>query len=211
MEGVKRMAIIAKEEAGTAFAPIEAGSYPARCYGVVLIGTSYDEMYKKTQCKVLLQFEFPSETIDAPESEYHGQPYGLSKFYTLSLHEKSNLRADLERWRNKPFTQEELNGFDLKNVIGAPCMIAVTKKDNGKSQISSVSALVKGMKVAPQINPTRYFDFDDMTHFDDLPNGIQDLIKKSDEYRLKFESGSGQAQGMEEPPPTFDESDEIPF
>ena len=205
------MGIIAKEESGTAFAQIDAGTYPARCYGVVLIGTAYDEMYKKVQTTVMLQFEFPSETIDAPESEYHGQPYGLSKFYTLSLHEKSNLRADLERWRNKPFTQEELNGFDLKNVIGVPCMASVIKKDNGKSKISSISAPVKGMAIVPQINPTRYFDLEDFTHFDDLPKGIQDMIKKTDEYRMKFESGSGQAQGMEEPPPTFDPDDEIPF
>ena len=205
------MAIIAKEDSGAGFEQIGAGSYPARCYGVVLIGTSYDDMYKKTQTKVLLQFEFPSETIDAPESEYHGQPYGLSKFYTLSLHEKSILRADLERWRNKPFTAEELEGFDLKNVIGAPCMISVVKKDSGKSKISSVSALVKGMKVAPQINPTRYFDLEDFTHFDDLPKGIQDMIRKSDEYRNQFGEGSPKPQSTEEPDVLFDDEDTIPF
>ena len=207
------MPIIAKEE-NTNFPQLDAGTYPARCYGVVLIGTTFDEMYGKTSTKVLVQFEFPSECIDSPDNpDLHGMPYGLSKFYTLSLHPKSTLRADLERWRNKPFTDEELRGFDLKAVIGAPCMVSVTKTEKGKSKISSMSALPKGMTVAPQVNPVRYFDLEDFTHFDDLPDGLKEMIKKSDEYKLKFNSADGQAQGMEEPPVDFDDDDDqtIPF
>jgi hypothetical protein len=204
------MAIIARE-GGNSFPQLAPGSYPARCYGVILIGTIYDDLYGKSTTKVLVQFEFPSECIDAPDNpDLHGQPYGMSKFYTLSLHEKATLRADLERWRNKPFTKEELAGFDLKNIIGAPCMVAVVKKEDGKSKISSVSALPKGMSVLPQINPVRYFDIEeDASRFDDLPKGIQDMIKKSDEYRNLFGTGSPDGTPAE---PTFDdEEDTIPF
>ena len=80
----------------------------------------------------------------------------------------------------------------------------------GKSIISAVSAPVKGMPIAPQINPSRYFDLEDFTHFEDLPKGIQDMIKKSDEYKAKF-SESGEAQGMEAPPVEFDDPDDLPF
>jgi hypothetical protein len=66
------------------------------------------------------------------------------------------------------------------------------------------------MPIAPQINPSRYFDLEDFTHFEDLPKGIQDMIRKSDEYKLKF-SESGEAQGMEAPPVEFDDGDSIPF
>ena len=204
--------IIAKEGSGANFKQVDAGTYPARCYGVILLGTTYDDLYKKTQTKVMLQFELPTETIDAPDNpELHGQPYGLSKFLTLSLHEKSSLRQDLERWRNKPFTAEELKGFDLKNVIGVPCMLSVIKGENGKSKISSISAPIKGMSLVPQVNPTRYFDMTDFTHFDDLPKGIQDLIKRSDEYRNQFGEGSPQPQGTDESVPTFEGESDIPF
>jgi len=202
--------IIASEGSGTNFKQVEAGTYPARCYGVILLGTTYDEMYKKTQTRVMLQFELPSETIDAPDTDLHGQPYSLSKFVTLSLHEKATLRADLERWRNKPFTQEELKGFDLKNVIGAPCMLSVTVSESGRSKISSISALPKGMSVLPQINPVRYFDLSDFTYWDDLPEGIRKIIKKSDEYRNLF--GDGEPNGSARNDHVdFDDDDTIPF
>ena len=204
------MPIIVKET-GSNFKEIKTGSFPARCYGVILLGTTFDEMYGKKKCQVMIQFEFPSETIDDPSSEYHGQPYSMSRFYNFILSEKSSLRADLERWRNKPFTPEELLGFDLKNIIGVPCMISVVKGNTGKNKIDAVSAPMKDMPIAPQVNPSVYFDLEDFTHFDDLSTGIQNMIKRSDEYKERFNSPSGEAQGMEAPPVEFDVDDSIPF
>ena len=204
------MAIIAKEEGGGNFEQVEAGTYLARAFGVIALGTTYNQKFDKTSYRIVIQFELPTELIDAEGSEHHGMPRGLSKFYTLSLHEKSTLRADLERWRNKPFTAEELEGFDLKNVIGAGCMVSVVHNQSGKANISAISALPKGTSLLPQINPTRYFDLEDFTHFDDIPKGFQKMIKESDEYRNKF--GAGEASGMAptEAPAEVGE-DEIPF
>jgi hypothetical protein len=206
------MPIIARSESKSSIPQIKPGSYPARCYGVVLLGTTYNEMYEKLQEKVLIQFEFPSECIDAPENpDIHGKPYVMSRTYTLSLHEKAALREDLERWRNKPFTAEELLGFDLKHIIGAPCMVAIKKSKTGKSKVDAVSAVPHGMSVAPQVNPTVYFDLDDFTHFDDLYDWIKKEIRASNEYKERFNSADGQAQGMDEPPVDFDEDQDIPF
>jgi len=41
----------------------------------------------------------------------------ISKRYTMSLGEQSTLRKDLESWRGKKFTPEELQGFDLNACI----------------------------------------------------------------------------------------------
>ena len=62
----------------------------------------------------------------------------ISKFYTLSLHEKSNLGQDLVSWRGRPFTETERQGFDITKLIGVTCQLNVMHTDSGKERISSV-------------------------------------------------------------------------
>lgn len=55
-----------------------------------------------------------------------GNHYILASRYNWSLHEKSNLRKDLERLLGKKFTHEELlEGFDLNSIVGMSCNILV--------------------------------------------------------------------------------------
>ena len=85
-----------------------------------------------------------------------GRPFLLTQIYTLSLHEKSNLRKDLESWRGKTFTEEELKGFDLERLINVPALVNVihVKSNDGKtrSRLSSIMGLPKAME-APTIHP----------------------------------------------------------
>ncbi len=86
-----------------------------------------------------------------------GRPYLIKKDYRASLHEKAGLRKDLEAWRGRPFTFDELAGFDLEAVVGAPCMINIVKKLSRKgkefSNIASITPLPKGMN---RIEPRGY-------------------------------------------------------
>jgi hypothetical protein len=52
-----------------------------------------------------------------------GRPFGAFQNYTLSWAPQANLRIDLQAWRGKPFTEEEMRRFDLKTVLGAWCML----------------------------------------------------------------------------------------
>lgn len=59
-----------------------------------------------------------------------GQPYILVKRYTWSLHEKSNLRKDLERFRGHKLEASELKeGVDLEAYIGMSCNILVVHNE----------------------------------------------------------------------------------
>ncbi len=73
----------------------------------------------------------------------------IYKRYTLSLHENASLRKDLENWRGKKFTEEELQGFDLEKLLGVNALITVVHSQgaDGKtySNIAAVSKLMKGM------------------------------------------------------------------
>lgn len=70
---------------------------------------------------------FETDELDPEEI-----PLRVSKRYTLSLSEKSNLRQDLQRWRGKVFDQKELKkGFDLESLLGlnATIYVALREKD----------------------------------------------------------------------------------
>jgi hypothetical protein len=191
------MAIIAESTGGSNYEPLEAGTYAARCYSMVYLGT-LDEKFQgqeKTQKKVRLTFELPTE-LKVFKEEKGEQPCVLSKEFTLSMHEKSGLRKFLQNWRGKAFTEDEAKKFDITVLLGKPCMLSVIHKTsaaNGKTyaEIAGVSTLMKGMAIAEQINPT--FEFSvldwDTEKFEMLPQFLKDKVMKSHEYMAM----SGQA------------------
>jgi hypothetical protein len=136
----------------------------------------------------------------------------VSKRYTLSLDEKATLLKDLVAWRGKEFTQEELDGFSLEVLLGKFCMVSITHSTyDGKeyaniSSISQVPSALKKMGEPQGINETMMFSMDPFNKekFEKLSEGLQNLIKKSAEYRNTFDTPSESA-------PQESELDDIPF
>lgn len=193
------MAINAKSE-GRASAPIlEAGTYHAICVQMVHIGTIKDEYNEgKFKDKIRIAWELPTEKHVYKE-EKGEESRMISKEYTLSLHEKATLRKDLEAWRGKPFTAEQLEGFDVTAIIGAGCMLSVVHKTpvkvggNVYAKISSVAKLMKNTKaIKPTIDEVLFMydqPVDELVEvFKALPTFIQDKIVTSAEWiALKVE------------------------
>jgi hypothetical protein len=179
------MAIIAKKN-GEGFDPVSEGVHVAICYSVVDLGMQYSEMYGKASRKILITHEIPEETITIEGKE---MPRAISKEYTLSLSEKSTLRKDLEAWRGRTFTEAELEGFDLANIIGKGCQIQVIHKESGGktyANIASIMGLPKGMKVGETVNEHIYFDLENpesLSLLGKIPQWVQDKIKKSETYQ----------------------------
>ena len=162
--------IIAKAEGGghKDFDPIPAGVHVAVCYGLFDIGTQKKEWKGevKFQRQVIICWELPDERIDIEkDGKAQNLPRAISNHYTLSLGEKANLRRDLENWRGKPFTDTELSGFSLKNILGKACQLQVVhkpKRDGGVwANISAVMALPKGVKPPEAENPLKLWAIGD--------------------------------------------------
>ena len=183
-------AIIAKALKSTE--PIEAGSYIARCYRMIHIGTAVtpfaneDGTPKKIN-KVLIGFELPTETKVFNE-EKGLQPCVISKEYTLSLHEKSKIRPLIESWRGKKFDDAEIETFDWTKLVGVPCMLSIVHNDKGYAEIAGISKLPKGTECPPQVNASQIVDWEtvklDIIAL--LPKFIQEKMKVTDEYKAKF-------------------------
>lgn len=128
------MAIIAKKPESN-FTPCPEGLHQAICVDVVDLGINKGPYGEKHKVEVRWQTEL--------ENEENMRRYQLRKWYTLSLHEKASLRKDLECWRGRKFTEDELKGFDLEKLIGANCQLQVIHNvtDDGKTY-DNIQAIV---------------------------------------------------------------------
>ena len=198
------MAIIATNEGGSGFEPIEAGTYAARCYSMIHIGT-VSEPYMgqmKDQNKIRITWELPTELKEFKEGE-GDKPYMVSKDYMLSMYEKSNLRKHIDSWRGKPLTDEEAEAFDVTKLLGAECLLSIIHKPSkdGKkvyAEITSVSRLPKGMTCPPQINPSFEFNYDpfDQEKFLSLPEWLRKKMEVTPEYKKAISFTTEQQDAM---------------
>jgi hypothetical protein len=192
----------------------------ARCYRIVDLGTQ-EVTYKgdtKLQHKIMLQFEVHGEDDSGkPLVTDKGEPMSISKNFTLSLGEKATLRADLEAWRGRAFTPEELQGFDIAKLLGVWAMLAVSKDvgQDGKqyTNIKNINPVPKVLKdtVPLGFNKPAIFSINnpDMELFDTFSKSTKAKIEKSPEWQAVVKRGGAPAPvggtGFD------DMEDDIPF
>ena len=213
------MGLVAKDSGD--FVAVPAGMHLARCYRIIDQGTQKSEYMGKEKYlpKVMIQFEIHSEDDKGtPLLTQDGRPLSIAKSFTLTLAEKSTLRKDLQMWRGRDFTAEELRGFELKNVLGAWAMLNVTHTEsNGKTytNIAGVNPVPANMKKAglPNgVNELKIFDIEnpDMELFDSFSENLKKKIESSPEWQ---ESRGSDSQKFSAPKSEGIEGldDDIPF
>ena len=173
-----------KSNGGGDFEQAPLGTHVARCVRLIDIGTQEGEYGSKRQ--VVVSWELCDELMT--QGDFAGQPFLISKYFTQSLNEKSNLRKWLITWRGRDFTPEELEGFDAKNILGVPCLLSIIANEkSGKSMASGAMKLTKGHKAPAQITPTVFFSLEpgefDRSVFDGLSDYYRTMIEASPEYQ----------------------------
>jgi len=151
------MPIIAKAS-GANFTPAPAGAHSAVAVDVVDLGmleVSFGGK-KKTQHKIRIVWQIEEVMAD-------NRPFIVQKRYTLSLHEKAQLRKDLESWRGRPFTDQELEGFDVETVIGVACLLNVIQEKKESSTYANVTSIMKLPKSMTAITARGYVRVCDRT------------------------------------------------
>lgn len=205
------MSLVISEKTGGSFTPLPAGTHLAICNMMVDEGTQYNENFKNFSHKIRVGWEIPGETIEVDGEQ---RPRMISKEYTASLSTKANLRKDLESWRGRAFTPEELKHFDLKSIVGASCMLSVIHTEyNGSTyaKVSGVMAVPRGIPKGSLSEPPTVFEIGDdadFTALKDLPEWLGKIIMNSKEY---METLADPPVLEELPPEEQDELDNIPF
>lgn len=209
------MAIIATTNSKGQSTPIEAGTYVARCYSMIYMGTLTEEFQGqiKHQKKVRVTFELPTE-LKIYKAENGEQPQVIGKEFTLSMHEKGTLRKMLQSWRGKAFTDAEAASFDITKLLGKSCMLSivhkVSKTGNTYAEISTISTMMKGMVCPEQINESFEFNIENFSEdeFNKLPDFLKEKVKSSAEYKTLISKPMAIKQ---EAPVIEDDENEPPF
>ena len=206
---------ISGEGGGGDLPNLQPGIYQGTCYSIVDLGTT-DQEYKGVTSKktrVHLCFEI-THALDPEDNQItmeDGRPFGVFKTYTASLFEAAALRKDLESWRGKSFTEQELKGFDISNLIGCTAKIEVGHtaatefSPGGKPKILALREPRDGVQKVDTINDAVIFDLDVYLDdfrgkqgpeskamcdiFDGLPTWQQGDIQNSYEFQAVDSSG----------------------
>lgn len=213
------------EDKGGNFERCPSGMHLARCYRIIDLGTQKSEYMGQTKYlhKVMLGWEIHgTDDSGKPLLMSDNRPFAIFKNYTLSWSEKANLRLDLQSWRGRPFTQEEMRKFDLKNVLGAFCMLNVIERPgkDGKTYtnvdgVTPVPAIIKQSGMPEGVNKLELFNMNepDMAMFETFSDNLKAKIKASPEWQ-KLESktyAKDAAASANSPQIPSDEDDDIPF
>lgn len=202
---------VSESGGGSNFPMLAEGSYAAVCYMLVDIGLQRNEAYGNSSRKVIIGWELADEYVEVDGEK---KPRVFSARYTASLNEKAILRRDLAAWRGRDFTEAELAEFNLRNIIGAPCMIQIIHKkaSNGKTyaNLASIMAMPKGMAAPKRTLDPVIFDIDE-SDADDLamlPEWIANMVKASESWQQRLSADKGGAAMQD-----LDEADdgELPF
>ena len=218
------MSLLAKNNSGIDIPPCPTGMHQAICYGVVDIGTQPAFGKFPARRKVVILFEFPDQRIDLPDPQDQKRklnlPRALSIKETLTLASKGNLRPKLESWRGRQFTEAELDGFDLKKLIGANALINVThttKDQKTYANIATINPLAQGMKKKTNETPSVYFSFDEvpptvrkLEFSPNIPKWVVGLLMGSAEY-LRITGGQSQPPADTETSHQDAPEDDVPF
>lgn len=177
------MSLTVADNGGGDFERAPEGTHLATCYMVADVGTQTTVFngQEKQQKKIIIGWELPHETMS------DGRPFAITQRYTASLNEKASLRKDLEAWRGCAFTEDQLKGFSLSAILGKNCFLNIIHQENNGKTYTNVKAVMAVPKGTPEVKPVNPIVFFDMDEFDNetfvrLPNWIQELIKKSQEY-----------------------------
>lgn len=122
---------------GNDFTPPPEGLHNAVCVDIVDMGERDTPWGRKKAIRLVWELE---------EEMEDGRRFVASKRYSPSLHEKATLRKDLKGWRGRDFTPEELQGFDLDNVLHAPCQLVVQQDTKNGITYGNVVTLMKAAK-----------------------------------------------------------------
>lgn len=181
------MSLIAKSEGNSVIEKLEDGVYTAVSSMLIDLGIQKSEKFKKCNRKIIIVWNITDEFV-----EINGEKYArtISKEYTMSLSDKSTLKKDLQAWRGQQFTQEELNGFNLLNILNKGCQLQIVNaENNGKTftNIAAIMSLPKGV-ILDKLENTVVFDTCDeatWNNYNLIPKWIREKIKKAEDVNKR--------------------------
>jgi hypothetical protein len=161
---------------------VPEGIHPAICYCIAELGTQETSFGDKPQ--VHIGWEVPEERL--PD----GRVAVVSRRYSVSAHQKSSLRGDIEKWQGRRLNDVDLDTFDFNALIGQTCQVSIQHSDDigGRIYANVAGVMPPSRGTAKRVkteNPPIFFEFgspNQKAMYDLLPNFLRTAIARSPEY-----------------------------
>lgn len=124
------MGTVVKDNGGD-FEPLPAGMHRAICVNYFDVGMQPGYQGGPPHEKIIVLWEIEARSLA-------GKRFSVTKIYTKSIGEKSNLGYDLTSWRGRAFTEDERKGFDLDAIKHKPCQLNLIPSDKDRVKIGAV-------------------------------------------------------------------------
>ena len=169
--------------------------------------------YKGYSNILWLQFELPFCKMD------DGRPFLVGRKFSLSLNERAHLRAFIESWRAKNFTEQELAGFEIGTLLGRPCVLQLVERMQGDRtyvNIQNVMGWTPAEGELPELhNEVFMFDLNDPesmeAHFSKLSENMQKRVMESMEMQHQGDQPKPQTPQPAVQVTSTDFDDDVPF
>lgn len=168
---------------GASFTLANRGMHSATVVAVVDEGKHLNEKYNKVSNIVSIGFEITQKNEETGEDE---NLVIFSRRYTNSLHKNSALRKDLESWLGAPMSKDQVDQFNLRQILGKSCTINVVhtqSQDGTKTYANIANILPKSVDRQPSEEPYVYTVHDPDTNFDRLPKYVQNRVMASQQLK----------------------------
>ena len=178
------------------YAPAPEGTFAALCVDVIDLGEKVEQFEgnpEKLVRKVALVYRL------AETNEVTGEPFDVSKEFTLSMHERAGLRKHLESWRGKPYSPDAIEqGVPLHKLVGQPAFLGIGHKTSKKGREYAVIMSCMKLPTGYLMPPIKSYERPDFWE-----ERKAEYAKAASEYRAKIgappSKGVGFEEGMEEP------------
>lgn len=128
------------------FKPAPKGLHNAVCVDIVDLGMVTGKYGVKHKLRIVWEIE----ALIEDEGPMKGKRFLVMKSYGATIGPKSNLRKDLESWRDRKFTSEEAKELDLEKIIGVSAQLFVVHNQTADSTYANVQAVMPAKeKLAP--------------------------------------------------------------
>ena len=150
-----------------------AGDTLGVCFEVFNLGMQDTTFGAKPQAMIYFEID-----VRYTVGDYKGKRMLIgTRPYTASLSARANLRKDLESWRGRSFTDEELKGFNIKKVKGAPAILTIVH-NNGYADIAK-NGIKRAVTLAPDgktFIPIKTFELETDPAY--VPKRVLNLLEK---------------------------------
>lgn len=179
--------IYATTSGGGDFETPAAGSYIARCYKMVDVGTQevmYQGKPSTPKRQVLIWFELLEDEDGKLYTMSDGQPFTVMQRYTLSTAPVATLRKHIDAWRGKALTKEEAEQFNIVKLLDQTCRLGISLDEKGDRTWVNISSVGYTKKTPKGVNDAFWWTIDepDMKAFEEFPEWLQNKIRAAKEW-----------------------------